>query len=112
MCTRLTSVPYYPQPKFLLKHKTYTDKLLQDMNSLSQPREIEIYELLTAVINLPIYWLANSPDIAEEHELRQLDLLSQKKKIFLRYQLSHSFSIYSQYHFKYFSYFLKYNNFW
>lgn len=69
-------------PKFLLKHKTYTDRLLHDMNSLSQPREIGVYELLPSVINLPIHWLANTCDIAQEHELRQLDLLFLEKKSF------------------------------
>lgn len=42
-------------PKFLLKQQSHIGKLLHDMSFLSQPRKIGVYDLLTSVINLPIY---------------------------------------------------------
>ena len=56
-------------PEFLLKHQSHIGKLLHDMSPLSQPRKIGVYDLLTSVINLPIYWLANTYYIIQEHVL-------------------------------------------
>lgn len=55
MYTRLTSVFLITHsPKFLLKQQTYIEKLIHDMNFLSQHRQTGVYELLTAIINLSI----------------------------------------------------------
>lgn len=100
MCAKLTSVFLIDHsPKLLVEQQIYIDKLVYDRHSLFQCREIRIYELPISVINLPIYWLANT--CYKKHELSQSDVLFQKKNFLKILNSLIIFSMYSHHHFKY-----------
>lgn len=100
MYTRLTSVFLITRsPNFLLKQKTYIEKLIHAMNFLSQRRETGVYELLTAIINLSILACQYSLHSTRAWAQTITFSLSGKKNIKGLHSLI-TFSIYSHHHFK------------